>query len=78
MTNPLLKEQWAHLPWCASPADEGEVGGEGVCGCGGEERHMHCSVAEPCRMETEELVGISHTIGQVYIVWLVSVYLCQP
>ena len=51
---------------------------EGVCGCGGGERHMHCSVAEPCRMESEELVGISHTIGQVYIVWLVSVYSVVP
>ena len=44
------------------------------CGCGGRGRHKHCSVAEPCRMKSEELFGISHTIGQVYIVWLVSVY----
>ena len=25
LTNCLQKEQWAQLPWCASPADEGEV-----------------------------------------------------
>ena len=28
--------------------------------------------------QREELVGISHTIGQVYIVWLVSVYSVVP
>ena len=38
---------------------------EGVCGRGGGERHMHCPVAEPCRREREQLVGICLLCGSL-------------